>query len=27
MPRDTVETFASAAWAVLHANDIEEQKP
>lgn len=25
MPRDSVETFATAAWAVLHANDIEEQ--
>jgi AcrR family transcriptional regulator len=26
MPRDAVETFASAAWAVLRANDIEEQE-
>jgi AcrR family transcriptional regulator len=26
MPRDVVETFASAAWAVLRANDIEEHK-
>ena len=26
MPRDAVDTFASAAWAVLHANDIEEQE-
>jgi AcrR family transcriptional regulator len=25
MPRDVIETFASAAWAVLRANDIEEQ--
>jgi AcrR family transcriptional regulator len=25
MPRDVVETFATAAWAVLRANDIEEQ--
>ena len=24
MPRDVVETFATAAWAVLRANDIEE---
>jgi AcrR family transcriptional regulator len=24
MPRDAVDTFASAAWAVLRANDIEE---
>ncbi len=26
MPRDAVDTFASAAWAVLRANDIEEQE-
>jgi AcrR family transcriptional regulator len=26
MPRDAVETFASAAWAVLRANNIEEQE-
>jgi AcrR family transcriptional regulator len=26
MPRDAVATFASAAWAVLRANDIEEQE-
>ena len=26
MPRDVVETFATAAWAVLRANDIEEHK-
>lgn len=26
MPRDTVDTFASAAWAVLRANAIEEQE-
>jgi AcrR family transcriptional regulator len=25
MPSETVETFAAAAWAVLRANDIEEQ--
>ena len=25
MPRETAETFATAAWAVLRANDIEEQ--
>ena len=25
MPRDAAETFAAAAWAVLRANDIEEQ--
>jgi len=25
MPREAVETFATAAWAVLRANDIEEQ--
>jgi AcrR family transcriptional regulator len=25
MPREPVETFASAAWAALRANDIEEQ--
>ena len=25
MPREAVETFASAAWAVLRANDIEER--
>jgi AcrR family transcriptional regulator len=25
MPEDAVETFATAAWAVLRANDIEEQ--
>jgi AcrR family transcriptional regulator len=25
MPRDAAETFATAAWAVLRANDIEEQ--
>jgi AcrR family transcriptional regulator len=25
MPRDVVETFATAAWMVLRANDIEEQ--
>jgi AcrR family transcriptional regulator len=25
MPRGTVEIFATAAWATLHANDIEEQ--
>ena len=25
MPREAVETFAIAAWAVLRANDIEEQ--
>ena len=26
MPRDAVDTFASAAWVVLRANDIEEQE-
>jgi hypothetical protein len=26
MPRDVVETFATAAWAVLRANDNEEHK-
>jgi AcrR family transcriptional regulator len=26
MPRDAVDTFASAAWGVLRANDIEEQE-
>jgi AcrR family transcriptional regulator len=26
MPRDVVETFATAAWAVLRANNIEEHK-
>jgi len=26
MPRDVVETFATAAWAVLRANDIEEHE-
>jgi AcrR family transcriptional regulator len=26
MPADAVETFASAAWAALRANDIEEQE-
>ena len=26
MPRDIVETFATAAWAVLRTNDIEEHK-
>jgi AcrR family transcriptional regulator len=26
MPRNAVETFATAAWAVLRANDIEEQE-
>jgi AcrR family transcriptional regulator len=26
MPREVVDTFASAAWAVLRANDIEEQE-
>ena len=26
MPRDVAETFATAAWAVLRANDIEERK-
>jgi AcrR family transcriptional regulator len=26
MPRDAVDTFASAAWAVLRAKDIEEQE-
>jgi AcrR family transcriptional regulator len=25
IPRETVETFGAAAWAVLRANDIEEQ--
>lgn len=25
MPRDVLQTFATAAWAVLRANDIEEQ--
>jgi AcrR family transcriptional regulator len=26
MPRDVVETFATAAWAVLRANDLEEHQ-
>jgi len=26
MPRDVVETFATAAWAALRANDIEESE-
>jgi hypothetical protein len=26
MSRDSIETFASAAWAVLRTNDIEEQE-